>query len=111
MMLLWGVYPIQCAKLKTTEEMVQTSERMLLEAGAVRQKEIMGLVAGTRTRSGSTNFMRLHVVGDTEIQPGTKSHPDLPAPVEATQETAPVKTKTSTRDIGPSSKTAKSPRA
>lgn len=111
MMLLWGVYPIQCAKLKTTEEMVQTSERMLLEAGAVRQKEIMGLVAGTRTRSGSTNFMRLHVVGDTEIQPGTKSHPDLPAPVEATQETAPVKTKKSTRDIGRSSKTAKKQRA
>jgi len=30
----------------------------------VRPREIMGIVAGTRTRSGSTNFLRLHVLGD-----------------------------------------------
>ncbi|HEX4019792.1 MAG TPA: pyruvate kinase [Acidobacteriaceae bacterium] len=66
MMLLWGVYPIHCAKLKTTDQMVDTAERLLEEAGMVQQREILGIVAGTRTKSGSTNFMRLHLVGDRD---------------------------------------------
>jgi pyruvate kinase len=31
----------------------------------VQPREILGIVAGTRTKSGSTNFLRLHVLGDT----------------------------------------------
>ncbi len=66
MMLLWGVYPVQCPKLQHTDQMVDTAERLLIEAGHVRQKQILGIVAGTRTKSGSTNFMRLHMVGDSD---------------------------------------------
>ncbi len=66
MMLLWGVYPLHCPKMKNTDQMVDTAEQILEEAGLVKQREIMGIVAGTRTRTGSTNFMRLHLVGDRD---------------------------------------------
>lgn len=65
MMLLWGVYPVQCPKLHTTDQMVDTAERVLTKSGHVRPREILGIVAGTRTKSGSTNFMRLHMAGDS----------------------------------------------
>jgi len=57
---------VQCPKLQTTDQMVDTAERLLMKAGHVRAKHILGIVAGTRTRTGSTNFMRLHMVGDNE---------------------------------------------
>ncbi len=68
MMLLWGVHPVLCPKLEHTDQMVETAERLLLSAGHVRTKQILGIVAGTRTKSGSTNFMRLHMVGDNETR-------------------------------------------
>jgi pyruvate kinase len=64
MTLLWGVFPIKCPKLKNTDEMVDLAEQILEERGIVKPREIIGIVAGTRTRSGSTNFLRLHVLGD-----------------------------------------------
>jgi pyruvate kinase len=64
MNLLWGVRPIKCPKLNTTDQMVDTAERLLEESGQVRPREILGIVAGTRTKSGSTNFLRLHIMGD-----------------------------------------------
>ncbi len=73
MMLLWGVYPIYCPKLKTTDQMVDTAEQLLEEGGFVRQREILGIVAGTRTKTGSTNFMRLHLVGDRDSTYNTEA--------------------------------------
>ncbi len=64
MSMLWGVHPIKCPKLQTSEQMVDHVEAILEEGGFVKPKEILGIVAGTRTRSGSTNFLRLHVLGD-----------------------------------------------
>ncbi len=64
MSLLWGVHPIKCPKLQTAEQMVDHAETVLERGGFVKPKEIMGIVAGTQTRSGSTNFLRLHVLGD-----------------------------------------------
>ncbi len=64
MAMLWGVHPIRCPKLQTAEQMVDLAESVLEKGGFVKPKEILGIVAGTRTRSGSTNFLRLHVLGD-----------------------------------------------
>ncbi len=64
MTLLWGVHPIYCTKLQTAEQMVEMAEDLLTLGGYVRGQEILGIVAGTRTLSGSTNFLRLHVLGD-----------------------------------------------
>lgn len=66
MSLLWGVNPVQCQKMLHTDQMVDTAERLLSESGDVREGQILGMVAGTRTKSGSTNFLRLHTVGDSE---------------------------------------------
>lgn len=64
MAMLWGVHPIRCPKLQTAEQMVDLAETILEKGGFVKPREILGIVAGTRTRSGSTNFLRLHVLGD-----------------------------------------------
>lgn len=69
MTMLWGVRPIHCRKLTTIEQMVETAEQTLEAAGHLKSREILGVVAGTRTKSGSTNFMRLHVVGDRLLSP------------------------------------------
>ena len=73
--LLWGVHPIKCPKLHTAEQMVDHAESALEQGGFVKPKEIMGIVAGTRTRSGSTNFLRLHVLGD-RISEAAARHED-----------------------------------
>jgi pyruvate kinase len=101
MTLLWGVFPIKCTKANTTEAMVDLAERVLEEGHYVRPREILGIVAGTRTRSGSTNFLRLHVLGDRPLE--------LPRP----QEIAPpissrVKT---TKHAKPKARPVKRPRS
>jgi pyruvate kinase len=64
MALLWGVQPVRCTKANTAEEMVDMAEEILETAGFVFPQDILGIVAGTRTKTGSTNFLRLHVLGD-----------------------------------------------
>jgi len=76
--LLWGVHPIKCPKLHTAEQMVEHAESTLEQGGFVKPKEILGIVAGTRTRSGSTNFLRLHVLGD-HVTEATAKHEDARA--------------------------------
>jgi pyruvate kinase len=65
--LLWGTVPVRCPKVRHSEEMVDTAEKLLEAAGHVQTNEVIAVVAGTRTRSGSTNFMRLHVMGEQEV--------------------------------------------
>jgi len=62
--LLWGTTPVLCPKVNTSEAMVDCAETLLKQGGHVRPKEVIAIVAGTRTKSGSTNFLRLHVMGD-----------------------------------------------
>lgn len=63
-MLLWGTYPIQCDRFQDTDSLVNMAEKTLQDRGIVQKRQVVGIVAGTRTRSGATNFMRLHMVGD-----------------------------------------------
>jgi pyruvate kinase len=62
--LLWGTIPIHCAKVQTTEAMVELAETLLEQHHYVRKGEIVAIIAGTGTKSGSTNFLRLHKLGD-----------------------------------------------
>jgi len=57
------VQPILCGIDRQAEDMVLTAEKTLLKKHAVQAEDVIAIVAGTRTTSGSTNFMRLHVVG------------------------------------------------
>ncbi len=60
--LLWGVHPVAADMARSGEEMVHNAERELLSRGGVPPGSVVGVIAGTRHTSGSTNFMRLHVV-------------------------------------------------
>ncbi len=62
--LLWGTTPIRCPKVNSTEALVDVAEDLLEKGGYVRPREVIAIVAGTRTKSGSTNFLRLHVMGE-----------------------------------------------
>ena len=67
-MLLWGTYPILCDRFRDTDKLVDMAEQILESRGHVRPRQIVGIVAGTRTRSGATNFMRLHMIGDRDTE-------------------------------------------
>ncbi len=66
--LLWGTTPIRCRKVNTTEALVDCAETLLEKDGHVRPREVIAIVAGTRTKSGSTNFLRLHVMGESDLE-------------------------------------------
>jgi pyruvate kinase len=89
MALLWGVFPIHCPKLHSSEQMVDYAETALEERGFVRPKEILGIVAGTRTKSGSTNFLRLHLLGDRITEAAARAGDRIRKPArKAAQKTA-----------------------
>ncbi len=67
--LLWGVSPLARKHEHSTEDMVSGAEAVLLREGIVKPGDIVGLAAGTQTTSGSTNFMRLHIIGGDHALP------------------------------------------
>ena len=62
--LLWGTYPIHCERFRDTDKLVEMAETILESGGYVKPREVVGIVAGTATKTGATNFMRLHLIGD-----------------------------------------------
>ncbi len=62
--LLWGVVPRTIRYLRDIDSLSALAERRLLEEKLVAAGDIVGIVAGTPLGTkGSTNFMKLHVVG------------------------------------------------
>jgi hypothetical protein len=49
------------------------AEQELLGRGLLKPGDVLGVVAGTRQASGSTNFMRLHTVTSAEVSAATSS--------------------------------------
>jgi hypothetical protein len=47
---------------------VEVAEHELLTRGLLHPKDVLGVVAGTRQASGSTNLMRLHAVTPEEVK-------------------------------------------
>jgi pyruvate kinase len=73
MNLYWGVHPVRCPQARSAEQMVTMAEQDLVQRGLLSPGDVLGVVAGTRQASGSTNLMRLHVVTDEEAE--RISHP------------------------------------
>ncbi len=61
-MLLWGTHPICVSRFEGTDMLVQVAENVLQGAGFVKSGQVVGIVAGTATKTGATNFMRLHSI-------------------------------------------------
>jgi pyruvate kinase len=68
MNLYWGVHPVPCRQAHSAEQMVTLAEQDLLRRALLKPGDVLGVVAGTRQLSGSTNLMRLHVVTDEEVK-------------------------------------------
>jgi pyruvate kinase len=71
--LYWGAHPMKCGHGLSTDSMVEVAEHELLSRGLLKAGDVLGVVAGTRQASGSTNFMRLHTVTADEanaVMPG-----------------------------------------
>jgi len=66
--LLWGITPMRCPKFGTTEAMVELAEDILKKTSNIKPREVIAIVAGTHTKSGSTNFLRLHVMGEADAE-------------------------------------------
>jgi pyruvate kinase len=64
----WGVHPMDCQRKLTSDTMVDVAEHDLLSGGVLKPGDVLGVVAGTRQASGSTNFMRLHTVTAEEAK-------------------------------------------
>src|SRR5699024_7657831 len=66
--LVWGVHPIVKPGDKNTDEVLNTSVQAVLEEGFVTEGDLIIITAGVPTgQAGTTNLMKLHVVGDTLI--------------------------------------------
>lgn len=66
--LYWGIHPVRCRQARSAEEMVAMAEQHLVRHDQLKPGDVLGVVAGTRQASGSTNLMRLHVVTDEEAK-------------------------------------------
>jgi pyruvate kinase len=73
--LYWGAHPMKCAQALSADSMVRVAEQELLSRGLLKPGDVLGVVAGTRQASGSTNFMRLHTVTSAEVS--AAAHPTL----------------------------------
>src|SRR6202040_3996832 len=73
--LYWGVHPVRCRPALSAEQMVTTAEQELLRRGILKVGDVLGVVAGTRQSSGSTNFMRLHSVSAEEATAAAQGTP------------------------------------
>ena len=91
--LLWGTTPIRCPKVNTTEALVECAENLLEQGGYVRPREVIAIVAGTRTKSGSTNFLRLHVMGEHAMEGVRFFAPHNEETIPAPGPEAPARTK------------------
>jgi pyruvate kinase len=79
--LYWGVHPVRCRQARSAEQMVTMAEQELLRRRVLKSGDVLGVVAGTRQASGSTNFMRLHVVTDEEARRMARPKPQLRQPI------------------------------
>jgi pyruvate kinase len=68
MNLYWGVHPVRCRQAHSAQEMVTLAEKELVRRGQLKPQDVLGVVAGTRQASGSTNLMRLHTVTEQEAE-------------------------------------------
>jgi pyruvate kinase len=66
--LIWGVEALVHPPCETTEDMVKTGDRALLQAGIVQPGEMVVLMAGKLSGLGLSRSVKLHEIGDSGAQ-------------------------------------------
>jgi pyruvate kinase len=73
----WGVMPVLAPAMRTTDELIEKSVAISLNSGYVAKGDLVVIAAGVPvSMAGSTNMLKVHVVGDILVQGrGTGSRP------------------------------------
>jgi pyruvate kinase len=61
--LVWGVVPIRVPVVKSTDELLLSGEKVLLEKGLVQPGQEVVVLAGTSPMRGATNLMKIYSIG------------------------------------------------
>lgn len=65
----WGVIPVLAPAMKSTDELIEKSVAIALNSGYVSKGDLVVIAAGVPVSlAGSTNMMKVHVVGDILVQ-------------------------------------------
>ena len=65
MNLSWGVMPIYVEEKKSTDELFEAAVSAARQAGVIKDGDLTVITAGVPLgKSGTTNMMRIHVVGE-----------------------------------------------
>ncbi|MFD1435087.1 pyruvate kinase [Kroppenstedtia eburnea] len=63
--LVWGIVSVKGEKVETTDEMLGTAIQSTIRSGYVRHGDLVVITAGVPVaKSGTTNLMKVHVIGD-----------------------------------------------
>ena len=66
MALLWGVTPMRIERQDSTDEMIASAERLLIEQGVLAVGDPVAMVAGIPpNQDAATNLLKLHTMGDS----------------------------------------------
>ncbi|WP_046174047.1 pyruvate kinase [Domibacillus indicus] len=67
--LVWGVFPLMGLSVSSTDEMLDNAVVHCLEEGVISHGELVVITAGVPVgESGTTNLMKIHVVGDILVK-------------------------------------------
>lgn len=67
--LVWGVYPLLVRETNGTDEMIEESIAVSLEAGLIRCGDLVVITAGVPVGvSGTTNLVKVHLVADVLVR-------------------------------------------
>ncbi|MCL1832109.1 MAG: pyruvate kinase [Oscillospiraceae bacterium] len=64
--LSWGIYPLVIPVMKTAEELMDKSERLVRDVGYLKSGDVVVVVAGVPI-TGPTNMITIHLVGESLI--------------------------------------------
>lgn len=67
--LIWGVESLLHPPADSTRDLIKVGDRVLLEAGAAQQGQIIVAMAGRLSGLGLSSSMTLHAVGEDELPP------------------------------------------
>jgi pyruvate kinase len=69
LMLAWGVFPVMGARVNTTDEMFKVAINAALTTHMIGQGDLVVITAGVPVgKSGTTNLMKVHVIGGVLAQ-------------------------------------------
>ncbi|GGJ11670.1 pyruvate kinase [Alicyclobacillus cellulosilyticus] len=66
---VWGVYPVVVADVRTTDEVLETAVGGALDAGLVKPGDMVIVIAGVPVgQHGTTNLIKVHTIGDVLVK-------------------------------------------